>query len=278
LNGLFQPTRDADGRITGVANFAFDVTAQVLARRRTESSEAEFRALAEKLQEALRLRDDFMSMAGHELRTPLAAMMLQIESLPRASRDDARLAARLDKVASAGGRLRQLVEQLLDVSRLQAGRFELQPRPIDLVELVGEIVARHAEHARAAGSELTLDAPTTLRGTWDPDRLDQILTNLLGNALTYGRGDRIEVRLRADGDTVRLEVSDHGVGIAPEVQARIFERFERGARASDHGGLGLGLWISRELVQASGGTISVDSAPGRGATFTVVLPRGSDAS
>jgi signal transduction histidine kinase len=156
------------------------------------------------------------------------------------------------------------------VSRLQAGRFVLDPHRTDLVTLVQEVIGRHTEHA--AAGEIALAAPAELVGTWDHARLDQVVTNLLVNAIKYGRGNPVEVALaQRDGHAV-LEVTDHGIGIPEEAHERIFQRFERAAGSSDHAGIGLGLWITREIVAASGGRIDVRSQPGQGSTFTVTLP------
>jgi len=140
------------------------------------------------------------------------------------------------------------------------------------LETIVEVVVRNAEPSAQAGSPLRLDAPGPVLGTWDPGRLEQIAEALLANALKYGRGRPIDVRVESDGTTARLVVRDGGIGIAPEDQARIFERFERAAPARNYGGLGLGLWIVRQVVGAHGGRIRVDSKPGEGSPFTVELP------
>jgi signal transduction histidine kinase len=133
-------------------------------------------------------------------------------------------------------------------------------------------VLRNADPAALAGSPLRLDAPRAVRGVWDPGRIEQILEALVANALKYGRGQPIEITVDARGATGLLGVRDHGIGIAPEDQARIFERFERAASARHYGGLGLGLWIVRQVVEAHGGRIRVESAPGAGSSFVVELP------
>jgi signal transduction histidine kinase len=119
-----------------------------------------------------------------------------------------------------------------------------------------------------------VDAPGEVRCALDPDRMDQVVSNLLSNAVKYGREGPVEVRVRREQDRAVLEVEDHGIGVAPEDQERIFERFERAVPARHFGGIGLGLWIVRQLVEAHGGTIRVRSVPGQGATFTVELPAG----
>jgi signal transduction histidine kinase len=144
---------------------------------------------------------------------------------------------------------------------------------VDLSALARDVVARHVEEARASGSAVAVEAPAAVACQADPDRLEQVVTNLLSNALKYGRGAPVELRVRAEEGYAVLDVVDHGIGIPPEQQARIFGRFERAVPPRSYGGLGLGLWIVRSMVEAHGGKVAVESAPGRGSTFTVKLPR-----
>jgi signal transduction histidine kinase len=163
------------------------------------------------------------------------------------------------------------VESLLDVTRVVAGRLLLEPEETDLYAVVEEVVARFKEQAAKVGSRIVLELEPC-SGNWDRLRLDQIVTNLVSNAIKYGPGQPVEVRLRARGDTGVLTVRDHGIGIPPEDQNRVFERFERAVSSKHFGGLGLGLWIAKQIVTAMGGTIGVNSEPGLGSEFTVVLP------
>ena len=233
--------------------------------------------LYKEARDAIRERDEFMLVAGHELRTPLAALSLHHEALMM-TRDG----TPLDKVRERGVKLRsqserlgRLVEDLLDVSRLSAGRLTLDPEELDLGELVREVVDRMRDELERAHSPVTLDVDQ-VRGRWDRARIDQIVTNLVGNALKYGRGSPIEVRVKRVGDLANIIVADHGIGIAAEDQPRIFQRFERAVSSRKFGGLGLGLWITSQLVEAHRGTIAVASEPGKGATFTVTLPLGRE--
>lgn len=230
---------------------------------------------AQAAQRAVAMRDVFLSVASHELRTPLNTLQLQVQAFLRAARKtgDPRSQERLDRLAAQTRRLAELVSTLLDVSRLRNDRPILEPVELDLCELVREVVARDAELAQSAGCALEVELPGPTRGRWDRMRLEQALTNLLGNAIKFGAGRPVGVKLEARGERVRLSVTDHGVGIAPEDQARIFERFERAVSAHSFGGLGLGLWIVSQNVRAHGGTVEVHSAPGQGARFTVELPR-----
>ncbi len=226
------------------------------------------------LEESIRARDDFLAVAGHELRTPLAALLMQLQSLQRSTRTQLppKIGDRLDKVVGAGSRLRRLVDQLLDVSRITAGGLRLEPERVDLSEVLGEIVARTTESRVGPASPVIVRGEPHVNGQWDRERIEQAIENLVENAVKYGQGKPVEIDLRIEGGEVVLEVTDQGVGIDEDHQKRIFERFERAVSTRDFGGLGLGLWIARRVVEASGGRIAVRSAPGQGATFTVRLP------
>jgi len=229
-------------------------------------------------QQAVAQRDEFLSVAAHELRTPLSAMKLQVQSLQRklvrpvlSEEERPELAAKADAVARQVQRLETLVTDLLDLSRITAGKLALRVEEFDLVELVREVRDRVVEEVSRVGSTLTVHATGPLRGEWDRARLDQVLSNLLSNALKYGGGKPIVVTARAEGDRVCLAVHDQGIGISLEDQARIFERFERAAPGRNYSGFGVGLWICKQIVDALGGVIRVQSQPGHGSTFEVVL-------
>lgn len=226
-------------------------------------------------QDAVRVRDEFLSIASHELKTPLTSLALQSDSLrASAGRGDAEALVRKSEVIRRSvDRLTRLVASLLDLSRINAGRLELELEPVDLAEVARDVVARFEEEAARAACPLSLEAPEPVVGRWDRVRLDQVLTNLLGNAVKYGPGRPVEVRVLADGDRALLSVRDHGIGISAADQRRIFERFERAVSRRHYGGFGLGLWIVREIVEVLGGTVRVESAPGAGSTFTVALSR-----
>ena len=236
------------------------------------------------LRRTLHVRDEFLAMASHELRTPITTLGLQTEGLlhlgsRRAAgangEVDERLKRRLGSIRNQVLRLDQLVDQLLDVSRLVEGRLELRRENVDLQGLTAEVIDHLQETAERAGSPVQLrDRPGAVTvGYWDRFRLQQVVTNLLTNAIKFGGGKPIDVEVDADDARATLRVEDHGEGIALEEQGRIFERFERASNGRSHPGLGLGLWISTQIVESLGGAISVDSAPGEGSTFTVRLPR-----
>jgi signal transduction histidine kinase len=229
-------------------------------------------------QEAIRARDDFLSIASHELRTPLTALSLQIGIVQRAiERHETisfeRFGSRLQAIVRQIERLTTLINGLLDVSRLTVGRLTLELEEVDFALVVNEVLARFEYQLGKAGCRLSLDMDPRCSGTWDRFRLDQIVTNLLSNAIKYGSGSPIDIQLRCAGDQAVLVVRDHGIGISAEDQARIFERFERAVSHHHFGGFGLGLWIVRQVVTAMSGTVSVKSEPAKGAEFTVALPR-----
>jgi PAS domain S-box-containing protein len=236
-------------------------------------------------QTAVRLRDDFLGVASHELKTPLTPILLKVQALQRRvnAEPDGVLPARqvgamLDAVGAQTRKLSVLVSGLLDVSRISTGRLELRLEPVDLAALMREVA--HAFEPEAAKADCALrlrltEAPVV--GQWDRLRLEQVVTNLLANALKYGAGRPVEVTLATADGRALLGVRDEGIGIAAEAQARIFEKFERAVSDRHYGGLGLGLYITREIVRALGGSVSVESEPERGALFTVSLPLGTRA-
>jgi PAS domain S-box-containing protein len=239
--------------------------------------EAERNRLYEEARDAVKARDAFLSVAGHEIRTPLSALNLTVYQLARHVRSLGNekatdLVARCEKQVA---RLIRLADELLDVSRISASRLHLDPEETDLSHLAREVVERLEENARRAGCMLELRAAQPVTGFWDRLRLDQALSNLLTNAMKFGAGKPIVVNVAAHGRDAALSVSDRGIGIHDADQSRIFERFQRGVTAETHPGMGLGLWITREIVEAHGGRIAVESRPGAGATFRVTLPRGT---
>ncbi|MDC0742526.1 AAA family ATPase [Polyangium mundeleinium] len=275
-----QPQRLGDRVVGRVFSFR-DVTARVQAEQQRDRlllDERHARAAAE---EAVHLRDDFLSVASHELRTPLTSLQLAIQSIEqRLSRgmDAERVRAAVVLSGRQIKRLDNLVDMLLDVSRIQAGRLELNTSRVDLCELVADVVANLGDQIARCGSTLTVRAEAPVIGRWDPHRLEQIVTNLLTNAIKFGEDRPIEITIDAEAEVARLLVTDHGIGIPAEVQAQLFERFRRGVSSRHYGGLGLGLYITRTIVEAHGGRIVLSSEVGKGSTFRVELPLSPDPS
>lgn len=277
----------ARSRVLGVMTFAQAGASRRFARRDLEIAEDLARRAAsaidtarlyQEAQEAIRLRDEFLAIASHELRTPITTLLLQLDSLQRRSDrlapDDA--AALRRKLASAtrqGHRLANLVDNLLDVARITTGRLAIRPEWMNLVEVAGDTVERFREEARAAGCDLRLTAAEPqLDVHWDPLRIEQILSNLLSNAIKYGAGQPVEVLVDRADDRARIVIRDHGIGIGQADVERIFGRFERAVSARNYGGLGLGLFIARQIVEAHRGQIRVEAIAGPGTAIVVSMP------
>ncbi|XXF77079.1 ATP-binding protein [Myxococcaceae bacterium GXIMD 01537] len=230
-------------------------------------------------QEAVRRRDDFLSIAAHELKTPLTSLQLHIQGLQAQLRNPERvspekLSSKLESANLQTQRLGRLVSDLLDISRIAQGQLQIKREEVDLAHVVRGTLERSREALARADCRVDLNvAVEPLVGHWDAMRLEQVVGNLVANAMKYGAGKPIEVTLEGNATTAWLRVRDQGIGIAEEDRERIFERFERAVSVRHYGGFGLGLWIVREIVQALGGTIEVESAPGQGSLFTVTLPR-----
>jgi PAS domain S-box-containing protein len=262
------------GRRFGPEDLAF---AQDLAGRASVAIENS--RLYREAREAVRARDEFLSIASHELKTPLTTLQLQVQGLARKLKSSVEkpalqgLAARVATSERQVERLTALINNLLDISRITAGRLDLDLEPVDLAAVAKEAAARFGEDLARAGCVLELRAEGECVGQWDRLRLEQVVTNLLSNAAKYGAGRPIEIEVDGGEATARFSIRDHGIGIPAEHQARIFERFERAVSDRHYGGLGLGLWIVRQIVDAFGGTIRVESRAGAGSTFTVLLPR-----
>ncbi|WP_224248639.1 hybrid sensor histidine kinase/response regulator [Hyalangium gracile] len=231
------------------------------------------------LQRAVRVRDDFLSMASHELRTPLTSLKVHIQGALRAAlrRGEepvpvAQHVAKLETLEQNVSRLAHLVDSLLDISRIKAGRLDFELAEVDLAAVVREVASRFGEEASRAGCPLTVRADNPVVGKWDRNRVDQVVTNLLTNALKYGAGAPVELSVREEAAHALLEVRDQGIGIREQDRHRIFERFERAVPHDNYSGFGLGLWIVHEIVTGLGGSVTVESHPGQGASFRVQLP------
>jgi signal transduction histidine kinase len=228
------------------------------------------RKLQQELIRSEQARDEFVHLAAHELRTPMTGLRLRVESAMRRCTDLPGVAA----VAKAVDRMSRRVEQLIDVADMREHLVSLQPEHVDLSEIIQDAVLLMDAQAQWAKSEVLVDATAPIRGCWDIPRLTQVITSLLSNAVKFGAGKPVQVVARDGGGDASVSVVDHGLGIVKEDRELIFERFQRRASAAHFGGLGLDLWVARELLRQMSGTIDVDDTPGGGATFTIHVPKG----
>jgi signal transduction histidine kinase/CheY-like chemotaxis protein len=244
---------------------------------RSASLTVEHVRLYNEARRAVSLREEFVAIASHELRTPLTTLTLQLDMLgslldtaPEPLREPLR--ERHAKLGKQTRRLEQLINDLLDVAKSNTDRLTLYRERVDLHQLACQVTRRLTAIASTAGCAVEVRAAGPVVGDWDPRRLEQLVTNLLSNALKYGKGKRVEIDCSTSQGAAVLSVRDHGIGIAPADAERIFERFERAVSARQFGGLGLGLHIARSIVLAHGGSIGVTSESGQGSTFLVKLP------
>ncbi|MCV0404203.1 MAG: PAS domain-containing sensor histidine kinase [Chloroflexi bacterium] len=264
----------------GAPPYAFAKITRDLTERRA-AEEQERRLMAEQgaraaAEEALAARDRFLSIASHELKTPVASLQVSAEAMIRAQEQgrlhDDRLSDGLRRIASATNRLGELVGELLDVSRLSSEHNPERRETTDLVRLTRDVVAR-LEDGDQAG-RVRIVAPASLDAVVDPMRIDQVITNLVDNALKYSASSEpVDIELVADARGTEIRVSDRGIGLDASHRDRLFEAFGRGANAEHYQGIGLGLYISRQIVERHGGSIEArPRADGPGAVFTVHLP------
>ena len=244
-----------------------------------EQSRRELRATQAELERSLQMRDDFMSMVAHELRTPLNTLFLETQ-LRGMQLDKGNMAAfsedLLRKMVARDGRQIQsmirLINDMVDVSRIRSGKLSIRPAETELAALLQRIVSDLSQRTEAAGATIELDAATPVTGVWDEFRVEQVIINLLTNALRYGGSKPVKITLSVADGQAHVEVRDQGVGIAPEDQMRIFNPFERAGTKDVREGLGLGLYIARQLAESHGGSLDVQSTPDQGAAFRLVLP------
>jgi len=254
---------------------------QVLAleqsRQQQEALLQELRATQAELQRSLRMRDEFMSMVAHELRTPLNTLFLETQ-MRTVNLERGNLAAfdadKLPKMVARDARqirsMVRLIDDMLDVSRINSGKLSIRREAVNLTELVQRVAEDLSPCA--SGSTLQVQAGGAIEGYWDAFRVEQIVVNLISNALRYGAGQPVEVSLSQTQNSAVIEVRDHGIGISSRDQERIFQAFERVVQNDRTGGLGLGLFITKQLVDAHGGAITLQSQPGSGSLFCVTLP------
>lgn len=235
---------------------------------------------AEKAEAEVRQRDEVLAVASHELRGPVGTVKLQLNVLQRAAaeviQDLTSMQDRMRRIERNAQYLARLADDLLDMRQLREQRWRsLYTEEVDLAQLAREAVERVRDEVERTGASVTVQAPVPVPGSWDPIRIQQVVTNLVTNAAKFGQGRPILVSVESQDDRARIHVIDQGIGIAASDLERIFDRFERVSPSTP--GLGLGLYIARQIVLAHGGRIVVRSSVGEGATFTVELPRGSSA-
>jgi two-component system, OmpR family, sensor kinase len=226
-------------------------------------------------EEAVRARDDFIAIASHELRSPMTALALRLQALETMAERDGneRLTVEIQRARRSVDRYVRRAVVLLDVSRLNADHVSLDRARVNARELLRNVVEAHADEAAFHGTTLSWQLDGELTGCWDPHMMEQILSNLVTNAIKYGGGTPVQIRAGGDGRAAWFEVSDRGPGIDAAQRARIFEKFERAVPTGTYrSGYGLGLWIVGRMVAAHDGTIDVETAPGRGTTFLVRIP------
>ena len=248
-------------------------------RREQEALLQQLQSTQGELEQAVRMRDDFMSIVAHEVRTPLNGLILETQLRKMHLARDNAAAFTLDKMHAMVDRderqiksLIRLIEDMLDVSRIRTGKLSIRPSRFDLAQLVRTLLENFAQQIEAAETEVSFTATEPVEGQWDEFRIEQVVSNLLTNALRYGGKSPIQVRVYREGNEARVEVQDQGIGISEENQKRIFQQFERVSAKTVVAGLGLGLFISEQIVAAHGGSIVVESKINEGALFRVCLP------
>lgn len=231
------------------------------------------------MDQEIRARDEFLSITAHELRTPIAAIKLKLQTGLRVLKNGSPEQLPYDMLRGLyeGAdrqitRLSGLIDSLLDLSRIDAGYFSLQLETVDLAALINDVLERLSYQLSFAKCPVTTAIEPGITGQWDRLRLEQVITNLLTNAARYASGSAITIQAKREADLARIVVRDHGPGIPKEHHQRIFDRYERGAAQANDLGLGLGLYITRQIVIAHDGTIEVESEPGKGAAFYIRLP------
>lgn len=241
------------------------------------ANEEKMKILYDKAQEAVKIRDTFMSVASHELKTPITTIKLQFQLLGRILRKSETISLEelkkpISRVDNVVNRLNDLIDDLLDVSRISAGKLTYHTEPIAIGSFMKDIIHGLEEESLKKGSAIFYSQESELVSVWDPHRLEQVVTNLITNAIKYGESNPIFVRISEENGKAMIEVKDHGMGISEENLPKIFDQFERVGNYNGISGLGLGLWIVKKILEGLDASITVESKPGKGSTFRVYLP------
>jgi PAS domain S-box-containing protein len=271
------PIYDVNGNPQYLLGISEDITEEKHAEevRIKWKQEQMARAEAEK---NVTLRDDFIAMISHELKTPLTSLRMQLQMLPKLFQEvtfpgKEKFFELFHRSLRQLNQFSNLVEQLLDLSRVSTGRLVLDIRRLFLADVILRVVEQYGPDLKSAGCDVKLNLDSTVEGNWDPIRIEQVIVNLLSNAMKYGQGKPIEITTKVDGERAILMVRDQGIGISKEDQTKLFERFVRAAPITSYRGLGLGLFIIRQIIQAHGGRIWIESESGKGSIFFVEIPR-----
>ncbi len=284
---IFVPLKSR-GRIIGVLtiasndpNFSYSkydlVLVEELARRAAIA--VDNARLYQEAQEAVRARDEFLSIASHELKTPLTSILLQLQTILKKIQQKSQekpsveqVVALLQNTEHQSKRLSKLINDLLNVSLVSTGRLQLEKERGNLSDTVKDVVKQYVISEKYAKSKVYVKTNGPLQGSFDKVRMEQVVSNLLSNALKYGKGNPVTIKTKKVDTKAQVTVKDEGIGIKPEVQATIFDRFKRGVSGKDYKGLGVGLYISKQIIEAHGGNIKLKSKEGKGTTFTIELP------
>jgi PAS domain S-box-containing protein len=255
---LLSPLRTDTGELRGFIHIIRDISDSI---KQTE------------LEDAVRIRDEFLSLASHELRTPLTKILMQLQMIRRQPIDvPEKISKSLNDCETATKELASLMDNLVDVSRLRLGKLQVRRTKTNIVTVLKRVLEKFNHDIRLSGNHVHFRFEKEIIGYWDQGRLEQLFSNLLSNALKFGEGRPIDIFIGEEGENITFKIRDEGLGIPYHLQPKIFERFERAVDPRKISGLGLGLYVCRQIVVAHGGVISLDSSPGRGATFIVTLP------
>lgn len=272
-NVVLTAMKNAEGKLLGFTKVTRDLTNV----RETEEKFRKSEARNHELEDSLRMKDEFISVASHELRTPLTRILLRLQMMKRNGEGmNEKVLKGLNECEEASKDLSELMEKLVDVTRLRLGKLELKRTKTNITNIILDVISNFKDEIRLSGNHVSFNHEGDVIGYWDQNRLEQLFSNLLSNAIKYTQGQPVKMELKLKGEFVHFIISDEGPGIPYNLQPKLFERFERAVDSKKISGLGLGLYISKQIVDAHKGEISLESIPGEGTTFEVVLPLKKD--